>query len=243
MRRNRTDPMTNPPPKETGRTMWDFLVLLWQDRTAQNWIKGIAILVIVATAAGLTTGRLKVEGFAGKSSTAQSPTVEFAAVYARSSLEQCGNAARDELAVAGPTKLLPLLEENRVTSNFAVFGSLNAWVSCVEVGELMLVYVGAAGEDGGEADSAFQIGERHFVPPSNARKVGLARRSNTDATPAAQSRRRLIRDRVCALPPWPATDTGARLHEPTVGIGGNPRDDVDETHLPYSCPRCVPDSK
>jgi hypothetical protein len=103
----------------------------------------IVVLVVGAFKSG--------ENFAGKPSTAESPTVDFTTAYTTASLEKCGNAARDELASAQPTKLLPLLQESGVTSNFGVFGSLTAWVSCVDAGGQTVIYTGAAGADSAEA--------------------------------------------------------------------------------------------
>lgn len=115
------------------------------NRTRGLW--GTLGAVVVLVMGAFTLG----EKLAGKPSTAGSPTVEFWHGYTISSLEQCGNAARDELALLGPTKLLPLHEETRVTSNFAVFGELTAWASCINAAEETIIYAAAAGVEAAEA--------------------------------------------------------------------------------------------
>src|SRR5438045_627279 len=81
-----------PPSKDLDK--WTIGQPLSNMRPSHLWacLGAIFALVIGAFALG--------HKLAVKSSTAESPTVEFATAYTTRSLEECGNAAHDELALA-----------------------------------------------------------------------------------------------------------------------------------------------
>jgi hypothetical protein len=148
-------PMKNKSQK-TGRGFWDvvgdaILKIIEGGRPLQ-WIALVGWLLIIGVGAGWYRGwfSLQVNG-SNSQVTEGSPFVHTDVVLADISRSQCEDFASDALERAGPGKLERPDAEQGGSTRFSDFGAITGWVSCIDVGNRVLIYIGGAGSSSGEA--------------------------------------------------------------------------------------------
>ncbi|MBI3807169.1 MAG: hypothetical protein HY281_06595 [Nitrospirae bacterium] len=135
--------------KNTGRTLWDFLASLLENRTVLYWTNAVAWLLVVATFAAMYSGFLSVQikGLSKPSGGTTSPFVHGWALPANTSPSDCDHITLQALQSANPIKIEDADIEEGLRTNIADFGPLTGWISCINPHELTLIYIGVAGDD------------------------------------------------------------------------------------------------
>ena len=136
-------------PRNTGRTLWDFVASLFENRTVLGWSNAVAWLIVFLIFTAMSSGFLsvKVKGLYRTSDGTTSPFVHWSAFATNASPSDCGHIVREALQRANPTKMEESDVEERLVTNVGDFGSLTGWISCVHPHELTLVYIGVAGDN------------------------------------------------------------------------------------------------
>ena len=142
--------MSDQPPKSTGRTLYDFLTMLYESRSILHWSHGIAWLVVVAIATAVYSGRLVLRGSA-ETTTSGSPWVHYDNLYTPASQPDCQNAVLQITSRTAPTKIGKRFDGSEYFTQFLEFGPFNAWISCITPQPGTMIYIGVAGNEDDKA--------------------------------------------------------------------------------------------
>jgi hypothetical protein len=135
--------------RKTGRTLWDFLSSLLENRTVLHWTSAVAWLLIVGFVVALYSGHLSigVAGMGKSSAGTKSPFVHWVVLPTEAASSNCDLTALGALQTANPVKLEEADVEDDMRTRVADFGSLTAFISCIDPHENTLIYIGVAGDD------------------------------------------------------------------------------------------------
>jgi hypothetical protein len=135
--------------KNTGRTLWDFLTSLFENRTVLYWTNAIGWLLIIGAVASVASGYVSVQikGTTKSSSdTATSPYLWWHAFPVNASQSDCEHISLQAIQRAGPyDKLEATNVEDDLVTNVVDFGSLMAWISCIRPHQHTLIFIASAG--------------------------------------------------------------------------------------------------
>jgi hypothetical protein len=136
--------------KKTGRTQWDLLHHLWENRRMFHWASALAWVLVVSFAAAVSFGVLSVRLAGDPVSGDRSPTspfVHWIAMPREIAGSRCAEAARQALQTANPVKLEEEDIEDDMQTSVADFGLLTGWISCIGMHPTTRVYIGVAGDN------------------------------------------------------------------------------------------------
>lgn len=156
--------MSTEQPKETGRTLWDFLTALSGRRKALYWSNAVAWLLLIGAIATLSSGyvTLQFRGQSGPVPNVGAPVtsktwVSIDIAKPKFPATDCPARLPVSLNIASAANVQPARWGDQSGLWFGELHENTVWLACTQIGAAPVVIVGAAGPASESTKSAVDL--------------------------------------------------------------------------------------
>jgi hypothetical protein len=152
-------------PKPVGRTLWDFLISIVENRSVSYIFSGLALLAVVGIGAAIQAGwvTVQVKGFSGAGPSVNWNIQRVASI----DMAACDKIAEDTLRDAAGN-VSEKDEYTKETARIAMLPhNLIGWINCVQTDSGVLAYTGVAGTSDEGKDLVIKLSRGYRNPLSN----------------------------------------------------------------------------